>query len=196
MARKEKPLLVENGIVVTLGENNKVIHGGAVLVKGGVIEEVGPSAKVARKASGAARIDARGAVVMPGFINAHMHLYSTFARGLSPKQPPPANFVQILERLWWPLDRALEKDDISYSALVPLLDCIRGGTTTIIDHHESQGWQDGCLDPIEDALRLTGVRGCLCLGVSDRYGKGREGIEENVRFVRKAKASQANVDGL
>ncbi|HQM52007.1 MAG TPA: hypothetical protein PLI86_02670, partial [bacterium] len=60
MARKEKPLLVENGIVVTLGENNKVIHGGAVLVKGGVIEEVGPSAKVARKASGAARIDARG----------------------------------------------------------------------------------------------------------------------------------------
>ncbi len=196
MARKEKPLLVENGIVVTLGENNKVIHGGAVLVKGGVIEEVGPSAKVARKASGAARIDARGAVVMPGFINAHMHLYSTFARGLSPKQPPPANFVQILERLWWPLDRALEKDDISYSALVPLLDCIRGGTTTIIDHHESQGWQDGCLDPIEDALRLTGVRGCLCLGVSDRYGKGREGIEENVRFVRKAKASQANGDGL
>lgn len=196
MARKEKPLLVENGIVVTLGDNNKVIHNGAVLVKAGVIEEVGPSDKVVRKAPGAERIDARGAVVMPGMINAHMHLYSTFARGLSPKQPPPANFVQILERLWWPLDKALGKDDITYSALIPLIDCIRSGTTTIIDHHESQGWQKGCLDTIEDALRLTGVRGCLCLGVSDRYGKGREGIDENVRFIRKARAAQEKGDDL
>lgn len=196
MARKDKSLLIENGIVVTLGDNNKVIHGGAVLVKAGVIEEVGPADRVRRKAHGAERIDARGAVVMPGMINAHMHLYSTFARGLSPKQPPPANFVQILERLWWPLDKALGREDISYSALVPLIDCIRSGTTTIIDHHESQGFQAGCMDTLEDALRETGVRGCLCLGVSDRYGKGREGIEENVRFVRKAQAAQKRGNDL
>lgn len=196
MARKEKPLLIENGIVITLGGNNKVIHDGAVLVKAGVIEEVGPADKVGRKALGAERIDAKGAVVMPGMINTHMHLYSTFARGLSPKQPPPANFVQILERLWWPLDKALEKDDISYSALVPLIDCIKSGTTTIIDHHESQGWQNGCLDPIADALRRTGIRGCLCLGVSDRYGRGKEGIDENVRFTAKAQAAQKKGDDL
>ena len=71
MALKKKPLLIENGTVVTLGGNNKVIPGGSVLVKGGVIEEVGPAARVARKAHGAERIDARGAVVMPGMINTH-----------------------------------------------------------------------------------------------------------------------------
>ncbi|MCX6357982.1 MAG: putative aminohydrolase SsnA [Candidatus Aureabacteria bacterium] len=192
----DKKMLIGNGIVITLGEKNKVIHNGAVLVRDGVITEIGATAPLRRKARGAAFINAKGGVIMPGMINAHTHLYSTFARGLSPKQPPAANFVEILERLWWPLDRALNRDDIAYSALVPLIDCIRSGTTTIIDHHESQGCQKGCLDPIEGALRQTGVRGCLCLGVSDRYGKGRAGVEENVRFVKKMNAAHARGDDL
>ena len=190
MVSKTKDLLIGNGIVITLGENNKVIHDGAVWIKGDVIEGVGKTAALKKKAVGATYIDAGGRVIMPGMINAHMHLYSTFARGLSPKQPPPANFVQILERLWWPLDKALGREDLYYSALIPLIDCIRSGTTTIIDHHESQGCQEGCLDPIEDALRETGVRGCLSLGSSDRYGKGKEGIAENVRFIKKIQAAQ------
>ena len=196
MSLQKKDLLIGNGIVVTLGESNKVIHDGAVWVKGDVIEEVGKTPALRKKAAGATYIDAGGKVVMPGMINAHMHLYSTFARGLSPKQPPPANFVQILERLWWPLDKALNREDISYSALIPLIECIRSGTTTIIDHHESQGYQKGCLDPIEDALRKTGVRGCLCLGVSDRYGKGEEGIEENIRFIKKIQKKRVSGDDL
>lgn len=196
MAGKTKDLLIGNGIVVTLGENNRVIHDGAVWVKNGVIEAVGKTAALKKKAAGATFIDAGGRVVMPGMINTHMHLYSTFARGLSPKQPPAENFVQILERLWWPLDKALGREDLYYSALIPLIECIRSGTTAIIDHHESQGYQEGCLDPIEEALRETGVRGCLCLGSSDRYGKGKEGIEENVRFVKKTQAAQKKGDDM
>lgn len=196
MAGKNRGMVIGNGIVVTLGENNKVIHDGAVWIRGEVIEAVGKTAALRQKAAGAVFIDAKGKVVMPGMINAHMHLYSTFARGLSPKQPPPANFVQILERLWWPLDRALNREDISYSALIPLIECIRSGTTTIIDHHESQGYQKGCLDPIEDALRKTGVRGCLCLGVSDRYGRGKEGIEENTRFIKNIQKKQKSGNEL
>ncbi|MDD5557174.1 MAG: putative aminohydrolase SsnA [bacterium] len=196
MAPKTRDMLIGNGTVVTLGGSNKVIHDGAVWVRGGAVEAVGKTAAIRKKAAGAEFVDARGMIVMPGFINAHMHLYSTFARGLSPKGRPPANFVQILERLWWPLDRALREEDILYSALVPLIDCIRGGTTTILDHHESQDAQRGCLDPLEEALRRTGVRGCLCLGVSDRYGKGREGIEENVRFAGRIRARRERGDDL
>ncbi len=196
MADRKRGMVVGNGTVVTLGDSNRVIHDGAVWIRGEVIEGIGKTAALRKKAAGAVFIDAKGKVVMPGMINTHMHLYSTFARGLSPKQPPPADFVQILERLWWPLDRALKREDIYYSALIPLIECIRSGTTTIIDHHESQGYQRGCMDPLEDALRETGVRGCLCLGLSDRYGKGGEGIEENIRFITHVQKKQKNGDGL
>ncbi len=75
---------------------------------------------------------------MPGMINTHMHLYSTFARGMASKDaPPPRTFVQILERLWWRLDKTLGPEDIYISSLVPIIDCIRFGVTTILDHHAS-----------------------------------------------------------
>jgi putative selenium metabolism protein SsnA len=196
MTKTDDRLLIANGTVITLGATTRVIDNGGVLLRGGVIEAVGPMKALGRGAAGARRLDAAGKVVMPGFINAHMHLYSTFARGLMPKQPPARTFVETLERLWWPLDHALNARDLESSCLVPLIDGIRNGTTTIIDHHESQGFQKGCLDVIERAARATGVRSVLCLGVSDRYGKGQGGIEENIRFIRKMRARKAKGDDL
>ncbi len=196
MTSKNERLLIGPGTVVTLGADNRVIDNAGVLLAGGVIEAVGPMRTLTRRAAGVRRLDAGGRVIMPGFINAHMHLYSTFARGLTPKQPPARNFVEILERLWWPLDRALDARDLELSALVALVDCIRHGTTTIIDHHESQGFQPGCLDVLERAARASGVRSCLCLGVSDRDGEGQAGIDENIRFIRKMRAKRAKGDDL
>ncbi len=192
----KKDLLITGGTVITLDPKGRIIPDGAVLIRDGVIEAVGKADVVARKASGARVIRADGRVIMPGLINAHMHLYSTFARGISPKQPPATNFVEVLERLWFPLDMALTKPDMRFSALAPYIDCIRNGVTTIIDHHESQGVQKGVLDVLEAAARETGIRSVFCLGTSDRYGRGVEGIEENIRFVKKIQAAQASGDDL
>ena len=194
--KKSKALLITNGTVVTLGDNNRIISDGAVLVVDGVIQAVGKAAAVKKQARGAKVLDAGGKVIMPGFINAHMHLYSTFCRGLSPKQPPATNFVEVLERLWWPLDKALNGKDVLYSSLIPLIDCIKNGTTTIIDHHESQSFQTGSLSVIEKACRKAGVRSVLTLGISDRYKKGGEGIEENVQFLKKIQAKRKKGDDL
>ena len=194
--KKSKALLITNGTVVTLGDDNKIIDGGAVLIVDGVIAAVGKAATVKKQARGAKVLDAKGKVIMPGFINAHMHLYSTFCRGLAPKQPPARNFVEVLERLWWPLDKALNAQDVLYSSLIPLMECIKNGTTTIIDHHESQSFQTGSLAVIEKACRRTGVRSVLTLGLSDRYGKGAEGIRENVDFIRKIQAKRRKGDDL
>ena len=122
---------------------------------------------------------------MPGFINQHMHFYSTFARGIMPKQPAAQNFIEILEKLWWPLDKALNEKDIYYSTLVPVINGIKGGTTTFFDHHESQGVQTGIMDTIEQAVREVGARANLSLGISDRYGRGEAGVKECIRFVEK-----------
>jgi putative selenium metabolism protein SsnA len=104
----------------------------------------------------------------------------------------PQNFPEILEKLWWQLDKALLWQDIRYSALVCLVDAIRHGTTTLIDHHASPNAIEGSLDIIAEAVEKAGVRACLCYEVTDRDGeeKARAGIEENERFIKAASSKQ------
>src|SRR5512143_3060637 len=106
------------------------------------------------------------------------------ARGMAIRGQPAANFVEILERLWWKVDRALAEEDITLSAQIPLIECIRNGTTTVIDHHASPGLRDGSLDLIENAVRQAGIRASLCYEVWDRNVMGG-GLEENERFIKK-----------
>jgi len=188
-------ILIEKGTVVTLGKENKIIEDGAVYIEGNKIKDVGKTEEVRSKVQSPKSkvIDAKGKVVMPGLINTHHHLYSTFARGMAILGEPAKNFVEILEKLWWPLDKTLNKEDIYYSALIPLVECVRNGTTTIIDHHESQTYQLGSLDELERAAKEMGIRSCLCLGISDRYGKGKEGLEESERFLKKVQSPKSKV---
>ncbi|MBN2361823.1 MAG: putative aminohydrolase SsnA [Deltaproteobacteria bacterium] len=173
-------LLIKNATVVTLGKANQVIANGALLVEDGAIQALGPAPAVSGGADQV--IDARGRVVMPGLICSHHHFYSTMARGMNPPGEPASNFVEILERLWWKVDRALQMEDVRLSALVPLCECIRNGTTTIVDHHASPSCRDGSLDVIAEATAQAGVRACLCYEVSDRNAEGA-GVEENARFA-------------
>jgi putative selenium metabolism protein SsnA len=176
--------LFENGIVVTLGTRNKVIWDGAVAVDGESIAAVGDGQALRKQFADAKSVDCSGQLILPGFICAHHHFYSTMARGMAIPGQPASNFVEILERLWWKLDRALSDEDITISAQVPLIDCIRNGTTTVIDHHASPGAREGSLDLIETAARQAGIRASLCYEVSDRNIAGG-GVEENARFIKK-----------
>lgn len=186
-------LLIENGTVITLNNDQLIYEKGAVVIRDGKVAYVGIEPAVSDDAQ---MLDARGGLILPGFINAHTHIYSAFALGLSPKMPPAANFNDVLERLWFPLDKALSLEDIRYSALAVYTSCIRMGTTAIIDHHESQGCQDGVLDVIETAAREAGIRSVLCCGASDRYGKGHEGVAEGVRFIKKLGKSDGKIAGM
>ncbi|HAX61043.1 MAG TPA: putative aminohydrolase SsnA, partial [Elusimicrobia bacterium] len=165
-----------------------------VLFEDGVIKDVGNTDEVRAKVFRVSEdkiqlkiIDAKKKIILPGFINTHHHLYSTFSRGMYIPGTPAKNFVEVLEKLWWKLDRVLTAEDIYYSSLIPLIECVKNGTTTIFDHHESQEFQTGSLDEIQKAVEQIGIRACLCLGSSDRYGKGQEGLEENERFLSKIK---------
>jgi putative selenium metabolism protein SsnA len=174
----------ENGIVVTLGAQNRVIWNGAVVTEGDRIVAVGDAAELRKRFPDAQSVDCEGKIILPGFICTHHHFYSTMARGMAIPGEPASNFVEILERLWWKVDRALLEEDITLSAQIPLIECIRNGTTTVIDHHASPGMPDGSLDLIEAAVRQAGLRACLCYEVSDRNTKG-DGIRENERFIKK-----------
>jgi putative selenium metabolism protein SsnA len=174
----------EHGIVITLGQDNRVIWNGSVVIEGENIAAVGEAPELKKRFPDAQEIDCKGKIVLPGFLCTHHHFYSTMARGMAIPGEPASNFVEILERLWWKVDRALSEEDITLSAQIPLIECIRNGTTTVIDHHASPSMRDGSLDLIEAAVRRAGVRASLCYEVSDRNIKGA-GIEENERFIRK-----------
>ncbi|NOR66706.1 MAG: putative aminohydrolase SsnA [Woeseiaceae bacterium] len=179
-------LLITNGHLVTLDEENRFIENGSIYIDGGRIVDVGDFA--AGTYSADRSIDARGSLVMPGLINAHHHLYSTFARGFTPPGSPARNFEETLKNLWWKLDAALDAEDVYYSALLALMHGARAGCTTIIDHHASPSCCDGSLDQVERAFRDVGLSGRLCYEVSDRNRDG-EGIEENERYIRKCRDS-------
>ncbi len=186
-----KTILIKNGIIATLGEKNRVLTGHALLIEDGLVGKIAPQKTFKGKYGKV--IDAAGKLVMPGFINAHMHFYSTFARGLG-KAPPSKSFVEILNNLWWRLDKHLSNADSYYSTVIPLINAVRKGTTTIIDHHASPYAITGSLASVEKAVRETGLRAALCYEVSDRDGeeKAKEGIEENAAFIAAAQAKDDN----
>jgi putative selenium metabolism protein SsnA len=185
----------ENGIVVTLGENNRVLWNTTVVTDGELVTAVGDSTELKRRFPEAKSVDCSGKIILPGFICTHHHFYSTMARGMPIPGEPASNFVQILERLWWKVDRALLEEDILLSVQMPLIDCIRNGTTTVIDHHASPSARDGSLDLIEKAVRQAGIRASLCYEVSDRNTPGG-GIAENERFINKVGKGDGQVAAM
>jgi putative selenium metabolism protein SsnA len=185
-------MLILNGILITWGEPNQVLEGQAVYVQDGRIAEIGPQSELLARYPDAERLDAGGQYVMPGNICAHTHFYGAFARGLAIPGQPAKDFPEILAKLWFPLDRALDYEAVRSSALVMLIDAIRHGTTTLIDHHASPNAIDGSLDVIADAVDESGLRAVLCYEVTDRNGPdgAQAGIAENVRFIKRTQREQ------
>lgn len=182
-------MLITNARLVTWDDERGILDDHALYVEDGKIAAIGPTAELEARYPGAERLDARGQLLMPGNICAHTHFYGAYARGMAIPGPAPINFPQILERLWWPLDKALDAETVRLSALVCLVDAIKHGTTTLIDHHASPNFIDGSLDVIADAVDQAGLRAVLCYEVTDRDGldKARAGIAENVRFINASK---------
>lgn len=183
-------MLVGPGTVLTQNRDGTVIEEGALLLDGDTIVAVGPYDALATAHPGARRLDAANRLIMPGLINAHGHFYGTFARGMALKDPAPETFQQVLERLWWRLDKALTPEGVYLSALLGAIAAIRSGTTTVIDHHASPRAVTGSLGEVATAMREVGLRGCLCYEVSDRDGPeiAQAGIDENRRFLEEAAA--------
>lgn len=132
-------------------------------------------------------LDAGGCTVMPGNVNAHAHVYAALSRGMPYHLAPPTTFVEILHRIWWRLDRALDAPMIRASALVAAREALLAGTTTLVDHHASPNAIDGSLDVLAETFEAVGLRSVLAYEVTDRDGRDRaaDGLEENRRFLRR-----------
>ena len=184
-------MIIHNTKLITWGSDPQLLSDHAILIRSGKIEAIGKSSELKKKHPNEDHLDAGGQYLMPGNICAHTHFYGAFARGLSIPGEAPADFPKILEKLWWPLDKALDEDTVRFSAQLHLIDAIRNGTTSLIDHHASPNFIDGSLDLIAESVFQSGLRAVLCYEVSDRDGqeKSKSAISENLRFIQSAKNS-------
>jgi putative selenium metabolism protein SsnA len=185
-------MLITNGKVVTWDQPNEILEGQALHIKNGHIVEIGGESELKVRFPNEETLDAGGQYIMPGNICAHTHFYGAFSRGMAIPGSAPKDFPEILGKLWWPLDKALTAEDVKYSALVCLVDAVKHGTTTLIDHHASPSAIEGSLDWIAEAVEQAGLRASLCYEVTDRNGVegAKAGITENVRFIKKAAAQK------
>jgi putative selenium metabolism protein SsnA len=137
-------------------------------------------------------IDGHGAVLMPGLVCGHTHLYSALAAGMPAPPRQPENFHEILELIWWRLDRAHDLESVRASGQIGALAALRCGTTTLIDHHASPSCIEGSLTALQDGIATVGCRGVLCYEVTDRNRptEGAEGLVESERYIRECQ--QAN----
>ena len=187
-------MLIGNGRLITR-DDDIFYDDGAVVIDGKLIKDVGTTSEMKAKYPDADFIDAKRGVIMPGLINMHNHIYSAFARGLSIKGYSPKDFMDILEGMWWTIDRKLTHENNKLSAYAVFVDCIKNGVTTVFDHHASYFDIPGSLDDIAEAAVNLGVRSCLCYEVSDRDGEKKmmEGIEENERFILRAQKDETDM---
>ena len=172
-------MLLRGGRVVSALSPARIVDAD-VLIDGDRVVSVGGAPSKATTS-----IDCSGCLVIPGNVCAHTHVYSALARGMPYALEPPHDFVEILQRVWWRLDRALDEGSVRASALVGAMEALLAGTTTLVDHHASPNAIDGSLDVVADAFQSLGLRSVVCYEVSDRDGpeRARAGVEENRRFL-------------
>lgn len=185
-------MIITNGKIITWDKQQEIIEGKAILIQGGRIIEIGDEKRFIDSYPGESIVNAHSQYIMPGNVCAHTHFYGAYARGMYIPGEPAADFPQILDKLWWPLDRSLDQHAVYLSAIVCLIEAIKMGTTTLFDHHASPSAIAGSLDAIADAVIQSGLRASLCYEVTDRNGfeQAEEGIRENLRFYQRLKSSK------
>ena len=179
-----KRILLNNLHVINPCSDPALIENAFVTISGDTIESVG-----SKKPSGEFDdiYDLQGKIALPGMINAHHHLYSALAVGMPLPKNNPTNFTEILQEVWWKMDLALDRDSTQACFEAGLLDSLKAGTTTIIDHHCSPSFIKGSLSLLAETGDKLGLNTSVAFEISDRNGeeKFEASLQENLDTVRK-----------
>jgi putative selenium metabolism protein SsnA len=160
-----------------------------IYIDNSIIKQIAPQLDTAADTV----VECHGKMVMPGFVCAHNHIYSALSRGIMAPIKSSPDFISILKNLWWRLDLAIDEQILEASAGCTVIDAIKAGVTTIIDHHSSPHFIDGSLSVIGNVFEKKGMRGVLCFETTNRNGgidEERRGVNENLRFAREIAGHQ------
>jgi 5-methylthioadenosine/S-adenosylhomocysteine deaminase len=176
--------------MVTMDGHRRILENHSIAVVNRRIAEIGKTGDMERKYTSAEVLDASGCIVMPGIVCSHSHLYGMLLRAAPLNIAPPSDFTQILQRVWWPMDEAMNLEDAYASALVACVEFAKSGVTTFADTYSGPNSIQGVLDYIARGVEEIGIRGFIAFEATERHSKveGQRGLAENVRFAEKAQA--------
>ncbi len=172
--------------------------GWGVQVAGGRVAALAPNETLRGQAGAGRLIDARDHILLPGFVNAHTHLYGILSHGM-PVPVQPTGFYSFLEDFWWPyVEDQLDHDLIEASAALACVEMLHSGITTFCDILEAPNAIPGGLDAAARAVERAGLRGILCFEASERAGKanGELGVRENYEFATRRRAAGGLISGM
>jgi putative selenium metabolism protein SsnA len=180
-----KKFIISCPLIYKNDQSESLISDGAVLIENGTILSIGKRDEIVKANPEKREERFNHGLLTPGLVNIHHHLYSSFARGWLPQGARPRNFEEILKQIWWKLDEGLTLDGIYYSAILGLCDCMRSGVTSVADHHSSPLISTSALEMIGDAFNLVGIRGSICLELTNRAGEKafESGLKETIRAL-------------
>lgn len=178
-------MILTNGTIITNDKDNNFYENGAIYIKDNYIADIGNASEILKKYPDEEVVDVCGKLIMPGMICGHSHIYSAYARGMAASKPTD-NFFNVLENLWWTLDRTLEHEDVKLNALTTYMESIQNGVTTVFDHHSGPNSVEGSLSKLAEAAKELGIRTSLCYELSDRDGKEirDKEIKENIDWIK------------
>lgn len=189
-------ILVKNGLIVTMDEDRRIIEKGSIEIEDKRIKRVGKSSG---REEAEEVIDAGGKIVMPGLICSHTHTYGLLLRAAPLDINPPSDLVQILQRVWWPVDEAMTQSDARASAMAACLEFMKAGTTLFVDTYSGPNSIGRSLDMISSAIGKSGLRAFIGFEATERHtrAEGARGMQENIRFLKKIrKKNKSRVQGL
>lgn len=175
--------IISNASLLTLGQKSEFIRNGAVYVGGGTILDFGKEKDILVKYPQAPSVDAGGKLVMPGFIDAHNHLYGGFFQNLPVSS---VSYKDFMDKYWWKLTSKLSSDGIYYSAIKGIVKAIKSGVTTIFNMHSSPACSEDSLYDIAEAFEELSMRGVLAYEITNRTSddEAEKLFQNNSEFIK------------
>jgi 5-methylthioadenosine/S-adenosylhomocysteine deaminase len=149
--KQDVDLIVNGGILVTMDGARRILYNGSVAVKGDSIVAVGPRAEIESRYKAAQAIDARGKLVLPGFINGHTHAPMTLFRGLH----DDVTLHDWLYKYIFPAEaKNVNEEFVRWGTRLAAAEQIRSGVTTFADMYYFE-------DAVAAETKAAGMRGVL-----------------------------------
>src|SRR6202035_5724540 len=173
---KEKvDLIINGGTMVTMDDDRLILEDGAVVVKGDVISAVGFRTDLEKKYTPDQTIDARGKLVLPGFINGHTHVPMTLFRGLH----DDVTLDDWLRKYIFPAEaKNVTAEFVRWGTRLAAAEQIRGGITTFADMYYFE-------DAVAEETKAAGMRGVLGETFTDFPAAEHKGQAEMLAYTEK-----------